>query len=240
MTGTVRSGLEAVKQGSHDRGANPRARAGSRWVACTRRRRPGRPHRAAMPIPVLALPAAGAVAAQATARARLLAELDRDVRRPYMAGVRADSAPLWEGVLARDFHWVAPGPRGRIMDRAEYDADSRAVMHRRRAEGAARPHRDVRGGEGGAPLRRAAPGAGAGGGVRDRALLLAPGGRRVARVPPPRERGAGDGGDVRGGGAGGGQLGTAGDGPSPATPLPDRGARGGERAGTRPARVEAR
>ena len=70
------------------------------------------------------------------ARARWAAELDRDVWQPYLRGVRGDSAPLYVGVLARDFHRVAPGERGRIMDRAEYDLDSRRVMARRQAEGA--------------------------------------------------------------------------------------------------------
>lgn len=79
---------------------------------------------------------AGPLAAQASSeRARRLAELDRDVWRPFVQGVNADSAPLYVGVHGRDFHWVAPGDSGRVMDRAEYDADSRAVMRRRRAEG---------------------------------------------------------------------------------------------------------
>jgi hypothetical protein len=77
----------------------------------------------------------GALHAQPTARARRLAELERDVWRPYLEGVRRDSAPLYVGVLARDFHWVAPGDSGLVMDRAAYDADSREVMRRRREAG---------------------------------------------------------------------------------------------------------
>ena len=68
-------------------------------------------------------------------RARWIAELERDVWHPFLRGVRSDSAPLYVGVHSRDFRWVAPGSRGRIMDRAEYDADSRLVMRRRRDEG---------------------------------------------------------------------------------------------------------
>jgi hypothetical protein len=73
--------------------------------------------------------------AQTAERERRLAELDRDVWRPFLQGVRADSAPLYVGVTGRDFHWVAPGDSGRVMDRAEYDADSREVMRRRREAG---------------------------------------------------------------------------------------------------------
>lgn len=75
-------------------------------------------------------------AQRAAQQAAQLAALDRDVWRPFLQGVRSDSAPLYVGVHGRDFHWVAPGARGRIMDRAEYDADSRMVMRRRREEGA--------------------------------------------------------------------------------------------------------
>ncbi|MGZ8377035.1 MAG: hypothetical protein ACXW61_11400 [Gemmatirosa sp.] len=78
---------------------------------------------------------AGSLHAQPTERDRRLAELDRDVWRPFVEGVRRDSAPLYVGVHGRDFHWVAPGDSGRVMDRAEYDADSRMVMRRRREEG---------------------------------------------------------------------------------------------------------
>ena len=81
------------------------------------------------------LPAQAPAPLDSASRARWAAELDRDVWLPYLRGVRSDSAPLYLGVLARDFHWVAPGSRGRIMDRAEYDADSRLVMARRQAEG---------------------------------------------------------------------------------------------------------
>jgi hypothetical protein len=82
-----------------------------------------------------ALPAQAPASPDSAARARWAAELDRDVWHPFVRGVRSDSAPLYVGVLARDFHWVAPGSRGRIMDRAAYDLDSRQVMQRRREEG---------------------------------------------------------------------------------------------------------
>lgn len=142
MIGRLRPGPEAVKQGSHGRRPNPGAPTGRpTGVSCTRRHAAGRGQRVAMPTPSLVLLAvAGALAARdttgAAARARLLAELDRDVWRPFVAGIRADSAPLYERVHARDFHWVAPGAAGLVMDRAAYDADSREVMGRRRAEGA--------------------------------------------------------------------------------------------------------
>lgn len=96
-----------------------------------------------IPLPLatlaLALALAAALPAQSTTasadRAARLAELDRDVWRPFLEGVRLDSAELYVGIRARDFHWVAPGERGRIMDLAEYDDDSRQVMRRRRASG---------------------------------------------------------------------------------------------------------
>jgi len=85
--------------------------------------------------------ATGALDAQAPAapdsaeRARIIAELDRDVWRPWVRGVRLDSAALYVGVHAPDFRWIAPGPRGLVMDLAEYDRDSREVMARRKADG---------------------------------------------------------------------------------------------------------
>jgi ketosteroid isomerase-like protein len=72
-----------------------------------------------------------------TVRQALRAAIDRDVWRPYLDGVRADRPDLYVGVHAREFYWVAPGDRGLVMSRDEYEADSRAVMARRGAAGVA-------------------------------------------------------------------------------------------------------
>ncbi|HEX7154237.1 MAG TPA: hypothetical protein VF618_22305 [Thermoanaerobaculia bacterium] len=63
------------------------------------------------------------------------AELDRDVWKPFVAGVNQDKPELYVGVRAADFHWVAPGSKGRVMDLAEYDDDSRRVMAKRKEDG---------------------------------------------------------------------------------------------------------
>ena len=75
------------------------------------------------------------VAAQTRNRAQELEALNRDLWLPFIEGIRTDRAELYVGVHSGQFYWVAPGTKGRIMDLAEYDDDSRAVMKRRKAAG---------------------------------------------------------------------------------------------------------
>ncbi len=71
-----------------------------------------------------------------TPKSQLLQELNSDMWRPFLLGIRADSAELYVGIHSEHFYWVAPGSKGRMMNLDEYDDDSRTVMARRQASGA--------------------------------------------------------------------------------------------------------
>lgn len=63
------------------------------------------------------------------------ADIDRQMWRPFVEGVNTDRPELYVSIHSPDFHWVAPGGKGRVMDLAEYDLDSRMVMERRKKNG---------------------------------------------------------------------------------------------------------
>ncbi|HEY0141387.1 MAG TPA: nuclear transport factor 2 family protein [Thermoanaerobaculia bacterium] len=63
------------------------------------------------------------------------ADIDRQMWIPFVEGVNTDKPELYVGIHSPEFHWVAPGGKGRVMDLAEYDVDSRMVMERRRKNG---------------------------------------------------------------------------------------------------------
>lgn len=59
-------------------------------------------------------------------------DIDRQMWIPFVEGVNTDNPELYVPIHSRDFHWVAPGAKGRVMNYAEYDLDSRQVMERRK------------------------------------------------------------------------------------------------------------
>ena len=67
-----------------------------------------------------------------TPKAKTLAEINKDIWIPFKEGVNTDKDELYINVHSKDFHWVAPGNKGRIMDFAEYVDDSKMVMAGRR------------------------------------------------------------------------------------------------------------
>lgn len=65
----------------------------------------------------------------------LLAELNRDVWKPFVEGVNTNNPKLYNGVNAPEFYWVQDGAKPRIMNLTEYVEDARLVMKSRTDKG---------------------------------------------------------------------------------------------------------
>jgi hypothetical protein len=67
----------------------------------------------------------------------ILAELNRDIWKPFIEGVNTNKPELYNGVNSTDFYWVLDGAKPRIMNLPEYIEDARIVMQSRISKGIA-------------------------------------------------------------------------------------------------------
>jgi len=65
----------------------------------------------------------------------VLAELNRDIWKPFVDGVNTNNPELYNGVNSAEFYWVLDGTKPRIMNLVEYIEDAHRVMKSRTEKG---------------------------------------------------------------------------------------------------------
>lgn len=66
----------------------------------------------------------------------LLNEINKDMWKPFLEGIKHDKPELYLNIHSKDFYWVATGKDSRIMNYKEYDIDSQGIMQKRSQDGA--------------------------------------------------------------------------------------------------------
>lgn len=71
----------------------------------------------------------------AQSKTELIAEINRDIWKPFLLGVNTNNPDMYNGVHSHDFYWVMEGSKTRIMNFREYIDDAAKVMGDRTTKG---------------------------------------------------------------------------------------------------------